>query len=146
MDQGAVVDLFGRRPSRVRELVSDRASTLLTGSAADRPGNGIVVCRGCGSSATLGTVEVCLWWPFGCVTRDSEPCPRLCWDCCDEDEQCDLVDAGCPVAAWRRSGWPDEASRRLQLPAPPAAPGRAARSWDRSHTSTGGLVRVPGRS
>lgn len=96
-----VVGLFGREPSRVRELGSDRVAELLTGRAGHRPSDGTVRCRDCGTTARLDTTEVCLWWPFGCSTRDSEPHPRLCWRCCGEHERLDLVDAGCHQAETR---------------------------------------------
>ena len=40
----------------------------------------------------------CTMWPKGCATGPGDPAPSVCWSCCDEDEQCDLVDAGCHTA------------------------------------------------
>ena len=91
------------RPSRVAQLVSDRAAGLPSRSAV-RPADGKTICRGCGTVAQLGTVEVCCWWPFGCQTRDNEPYPQRCWDCCGDDERCDLIDIGCLVAVTRVRG------------------------------------------
>lgn len=90
---------------RVRQLVSDRAAGLRRAGHAPRPKDGVVGCIQCGTAAQLGTPEVCCWWPFGCTTSPVDPYPRLCWDCCGEDERADLVDAGCIPAAMRQRGW-----------------------------------------
>jgi hypothetical protein len=100
MSRGARGTQLGRR---VALLDSDHAADLPRGrSAGERPADGKTVCRACGTAAQLGTAEVCCWWPFGCTTRDDEPYPRLCWDCCSDDERIDLVDiAGCRPAVAR---------------------------------------------
>lgn len=69
-----------------------------------RPADGLV-CTRCGTCCEWGSVMACTMWPKGCKTGPSDPPPLVCWRCCDEDEQCDLVDAGCPTALAYRRGW-----------------------------------------
>jgi hypothetical protein len=59
-------------------------------------------CEGCGRPST-GALDLCTWWPAGCRPYGPQPC--LCWDCADEDQRLDLVDAGCTAAAMRLRGW-----------------------------------------
>lgn len=79
----SVSDLFAHDRSRVKQLVSDLAAELpargLVQRPADRPADMTTVCRSCGTTARLGSPDVCCWWPFGCRTRVGEPDPRLCW-------------------------------------------------------------------
>lgn len=65
-----------------------------------------LICRRCHKKVAWTSFEVCTWWPNGCTSiPGTEPRPQVCWDCCDEDQRIDLVDARCIQAAYKiRSG------------------------------------------
>lgn len=60
-------------------------------------------CKSCGRAPRDGA-DLCTWWPPSCPLTGRTPArrPTHCWECLDEDQQSDLVDAGCPTAASRR--------------------------------------------
>jgi hypothetical protein len=66
-----------------------------------------LICRRCHRRTERRSVDACTWWPPECVTGLGPwRRPRVCWDCCDEDERLDLVDAGCPLAIQKARNWP----------------------------------------